>query len=95
MVLLAGTDLGNPFLAPGSSLHMELERLVDAGLTPLEAIQTATINPANVFNMGEELGQVAPNFLADLVMLKKDPLKDIKNIASVEGVVVNGIRGQS
>lgn len=61
--LLAGTDVGNPFLVPGYSLHKELELFVEGGLTPLEALQTATINPARFLEAAEagaELGTGAP-----------------------------------
>ena len=59
-MLLAGTDVGVPLQVPGISLHVELERLVEAGLTPLEALQTATLNPARVLEMADSLGTVEP-----------------------------------
>ena len=55
-MLLAGTDVGVPLQVPGISLHEELERLVEAGLTPLEALRTATLNPARVLDMADSLG---------------------------------------
>lgn len=91
VVILAGTDLGNPFLVPGASLHDELTLLVEAGLSPLEALQTATRNPARVFGTADSLGRVDVDMIADLVILRANPLDDIRNIRSVEGVVLNGV----
>ena len=90
VTLLAGTDVGVPLQIPGLSLHRQLERLVEAGLTPLEALQTATINPARVLGMIDSLGTIEPGKLADLVLLDADPLEDIRNTARIHGVVANG-----
>jgi imidazolonepropionase-like amidohydrolase len=88
--MLAGTDVGNPLLIPGYSLHRELELLVRAGLTPLAALQAATINPARFLNATDSLGTVAPGKLADLVLLDADPLAAIANTRRIRAVVVNG-----
>ena len=88
--VLAGTDVGLPWLLPGFSLHEELELLVGAGLTPLEALQTATLNPAKFFHATDSLGTIAPGKLADLVLLTADPLADIRNTVRIAGVVANG-----
>ena len=88
--MLAGTDVGNPLLVPGYSLHRELELLVQAGLPPLAALQAATINPARFLNATDSLGTVAPGKLADLVLLDADPLVDIGNTRRIRAVVVNG-----
>jgi len=90
VTVLAGTDLGNPFLVPGASPHDELGFLVRAGLTPLEALRSATIQPARVFGLADSLGTVAPGMLADLVLLDADPLDDIANARSVSGVILGG-----
>ncbi len=90
VVILAGTDLGNPFLVPGASLHDELALLVAAGLSPLEALQTATHNPARVFGLADSLGSLGPGMIADLVLLTANPLDDIGNVRLVAGVVLNG-----
>ena len=90
IVLLAGTDVGVPLQVPGISLHVELERLVEAGLTPLEALQTATLNPARVLEMADSLGTVEPGKLADLVLLDANPLEDIRNTQKIRAVVANG-----
>ena len=91
VTLLAGSDLGNPFLVPGHSLHRELEFFVDAGLTPLEALQTATLNPAQVLGVADTMGQVKPGYVADLVLLDANPLEDITNIRGVKGILLRGV----
>jgi imidazolonepropionase-like amidohydrolase len=88
--LLAGTDLGLRDIYPGFSLHDELELLVKAGLTPFEAIRTATTNPALFFGGGTRFGSIRKNYRADLVLLSADPTKDIRNIRKIEGVVLQG-----
>lgn len=88
--IMAGTDTPIFFLTPGASLHRELELLVKGGLTPLEAIEAATSKPAAYFNMQDSLGTVAPNMLADLVILDKNPLDDIRNTKSVNAVIRDG-----
>jgi imidazolonepropionase-like amidohydrolase len=90
VVLLAGTDVGVPFQVPGISLHVELERLVEAGLTPLKALETATLNPARVLKMAESLGTIEPGKLADLVLLDASPLEDIRNTQKIRAVVADG-----
>lgn len=88
--ILAGTDLGNPFIFAGFSLHDELELFVKAGLTPREALQTATINPAKFLGKEKDLGTVQRGKLADLVLLDGNPLENISNTRRISGVVVNG-----
>ena len=88
--LLAGTDLGNPFIYAGSSLHDELAYLVKAGLTPLAALQTATLNPARYIGKEKEIGTVSIGKLADLILLDANPLTDITNTRKIHAVVVNG-----
>jgi imidazolonepropionase-like amidohydrolase len=90
ILLLAGTDVGVPLQVPGISLHVELERLVEAGLTPLEALRTATLNPARVLDMTDSLGTVEVGKLADLVLLDADPLADIRNTQKIRAVIANG-----
>jgi imidazolonepropionase-like amidohydrolase len=88
--ILAGTDLANPYLYPGFSLHDELAILVEAGLTPLEALQTATRNPARFLGREKEVGTVQQGKRADLVLLDDDPLADIHNTTKIRAVVANG-----
>ncbi len=88
--ILAGTDLGNPYLLPGFSLHDELGLLVKAGFTPLEALQAATRNPAEFLGLLDSLGTVEEGKLADLVLLGADPLAAIANTQKIEAVIVGG-----
>jgi imidazolonepropionase-like amidohydrolase len=87
---LAGTDTGNPFCFPGFSLHDELGFMVQAGLTPLEALQTATINPAEFLSLSEILGTVETGRIADLVLLDANPLENIANTKRIAAVVSSG-----
>jgi imidazolonepropionase-like amidohydrolase len=88
--ILAGTDLGNPYLYPGSSLHDELALLTRAGLSALDALRTATLNPARFFGLSDTFGTVAQGKVADLVLLDANPLDDIANTQRIYGVVANG-----
>jgi hypothetical protein len=86
----AGTDtpIGNAL--PGYSLHNELEMLVRAGLSPLEALRSATLRPAEFFGLDGEMGTIAVGRLADLVLLSANPLTDISNTRTIEAVVTKG-----
>jgi imidazolonepropionase-like amidohydrolase len=88
--ILAGSDAPNPWVVPGFGLHDELELLVRAGLTPLQALQTATLNPARFLGRTEELGTVAVGRLADLVLLESNPLEDITHTRRIRAVVADG-----
>jgi len=87
---LAGTDTGALDCYPGFSLHDELALLVRAGLTPMEALQAATRNPAQYLHRLEDLGTVEQGKIADLVLLDANPLDDIRNTTKIHAVVVNG-----
>ncbi len=88
--LIAGTDLGARDVYPGFSLHDELELLVAAGLTPLEALRAATINPARFFGKQSSFGKIANGHAADMVLIDADPLRDISNTKKISAVFVNG-----
>jgi hypothetical protein len=89
--LLAGTDAGGiRDVVPGFSLHDELALLVRAGLTPSEALQAATRNPAAFLGVSDSLGTVETGKLADLVLLDASPLEDIENTRKIAAVVVGG-----
>jgi hypothetical protein len=89
--LMTGTDVSTvQRLAAGYSLHDELEIFVAYGLTPLEALQTATLNPAIFLNRQDELGSVEKGKLADLVLLDANPMTDIKNANKIFAVINNG-----
>ena len=87
--LLAGTDLASSVIYPGFSLHDELGLLVEAGLTPLEALRTATSNPARLFP-NSQAGTIAAGKSADLVLLDANPVEDIRNAQRISGVVLKG-----
>ena len=89
--ILAGSDAPFPFCVPGFSLHDELELLVEAGLSPTEALQSATIRPAEFLGRDGSLGTVEQGKVADLVLLDGNPLEDIRNTRRIAAVVVNGV----
>jgi hypothetical protein len=88
--ILAGTDFGNPYILPGFSLHDELGLLVKAGLTPMEALQSATRNPAEFLGTLDQLGTVETGKIADLVLLRANPLTNIANTQKIEAVIIGG-----
>lgn len=88
---LAGTDTpAGVDVTPGISLHLELQRFVAAGFTPLEALQTATINPARFFGKLADFGTVETGRVADLVLLRANPLEDVANTRAIAGVIADG-----
>jgi imidazolonepropionase-like amidohydrolase len=88
---LAGTDAApGIYIIPGFSLHDELANFVEAGFTPMEALQTATSNPAKFLGMGNTLGSIEPGKIADLVLLSANPLEDIHNTRKISVVIANG-----
>ena len=87
---MAGTDTPIGFLIPGLSLHQEIQELHESGLSELEAIQTATINPAKYFNLENSLGRIKSGFIADLIILDKNPLESISNTKSIHAVIKEG-----
>jgi imidazolonepropionase-like amidohydrolase len=87
---LAGTDVGTPYTYPGFSLHDELTLFVVAGMTPMQALETAATNPALLLNLSKTWGQVAPGYVANLVLLNANPLVNIQNIQRIDAVITNG-----
>jgi len=87
--LAAGTDAANQMLIPGYSEHREMELLVRAGLTPREALRAATRNAAVLIGV-DSLGLLAPGNVADLLILSKDPLADIRNTRAITSVMARG-----
>jgi amidohydrolase family protein len=87
---LAGTDTPNPYCFTGFAVHDELELLVKAGLTPMEALQAATRNPAAYLGKLDSLGTVERGKTADLVLLDANPLEDIRNTRRIAAVVIRG-----
>jgi amidohydrolase family protein len=88
--LLAGTDLPNAVLVPGYSLHGELRALVQAGLSPYQALEAATSAPARFFGQSSDWGTIAPGRRADLILVDRNPLKDLTVLACPAGVVLRG-----
>ena len=86
----AGTDTPIGLGIPGWSLHTELAQLVDAGLTPQEALYAATVQAARFMRLEEETGQVAAGMQADLLLLSANPLDDIANTRKIERVMLGG-----
>jgi hypothetical protein len=88
---LAGTDTpAGVEVTPGISLHLELQRFVAAGFTPLAALQTATLNPAKFYGKERDFGGVKTGRIADLVLLRANPLDDIRNTRTIVGVIADG-----
>jgi imidazolonepropionase-like amidohydrolase len=88
--ILAGSDTPNPKVFPGTSLHEELQLLVEAGLTPMEALRSATFHAARFLGLLGSYGTIAQGKTADLVLLEADPLADIANTLKIEAVVQGG-----
>jgi imidazolonepropionase-like amidohydrolase len=88
--IVAGTDTGDSWTAPGTTLDDELGLLVDAGLTPMEALRSATALAAKLIGWDEGAGVLKTGYAADLVLLDADPLTNIANVAKVSGVAIRG-----
>ena len=86
--VLAGSDTPS-FVLPGISLHREMQLLVDAGLTPMQAIQAATRNNAE-FLQERDMGTVEPGKVADVLIVRENPLADIGNSKTVDRVILGG-----
>ena len=89
--LLAGTDCPNPWVLPGLSLHQELFSMCKAGLTPYQALKTATINASVYLNESDKKGIIKKGYSADFLWLNKNPLVDIRNTLSLNSVVRRGV----
>lgn len=88
--ILAGSDAPNPGTAHGAAIHRELELLVEAGLTPTEALAAATSNPAKAFRL-EDRGRIAPGLRADLVLVAGDPVRDITATRNIVRIWKGGV----
>ncbi len=88
---LAGTDTApGVYIMPGFSLHDELANFVEAGFSPMESLQTATSNPAKFLGTESTAGSIEPGKVADLVLLRANPLDDIHNTQKIDAVIANG-----
>jgi len=87
---MAGTDTPIGYLIPGRSLHIELEVLVESGFSNLEAIKTATVNPATFLGLEDKVGRIKTGYKADLIILNSSPLDKIGNTQDISDVIKNG-----
>ncbi len=88
--IMAGTDMPLAHLIPGFSLHEELVLLVNAGLTPMQALEAATLRPAQYYGLENEQGSIASGMMADMVLLDANPLEDIINTQRINAVMRDG-----
>jgi len=88
--IIAGTDAPDSYVFTGGGLHDELALYVRAGLTPLQALQTATVNAARYSGTADHSGQIAVGFDADVVLLRANPVVDIQALRQVQGLVIAG-----
>lgn len=89
--ILAGTDAGAVYTVHGFSLHDEIEALVrEAGLSPVDALRAATINPAKFLQREQDVGTIDKGKLADLVLLDANPLTEIRNTRRISAVIADG-----
>ena len=87
IIIAAGTDSGTPGVVIGKGLHKELELMVEAGLSPMEAIMTGTKNAADNLGKGSELGTIEKGKLADMIVVSGNPLKEIGETRSIKMVI--------
>lgn len=85
-----GTDMSNPWIAPGISLHREMQLLAEAGVPNDRLLLAATRNAADALGAGERIGRIAPGFEADLLVLDANPLNDIRHTRDIHAVVLDG-----
>ena len=88
--LLLGADAPQIFNPPGYSTHRELMLLVESGLSPYEALKTGTVNVGTYLDEEDKTGKIAPGFIADLILLRKNPLQSIPFHDAIEGVIYRG-----
>ena len=88
--LMIGTDLANPYVFAGFSVHEEMELFQEAGIPPVDVLRAATIVPAKFCGVDDELGTIETGKVASLVLVKGNPLDDVRNLSRIEGVFVRG-----
>jgi hypothetical protein len=88
--IVAGTDAGDTYVFPGFAVHEELAELVRAGLTPAQALRSATIDAALFTGTDRDYGSIEVGKVADIVLLEANPLMDIRNTAKITGLFFNG-----
>jgi len=92
VLITAGSDVAMPWITPGVSFHRELELLVSSGIPPLDVLTIGTRNGARALGISDEVGTVEAGKRADLLVLRADPLKDIRNTREIDLVIMNGHR---
>jgi hypothetical protein len=90
--LLVGSDTAGASMTPGLTVHQEMQLLVDAGLTPMQAIEAATRIPGELVRKRDRVGTLEPGSRGDLVLLAANPLTDIANTRRIAAVVKDGVR---
>ena len=85
-----GTDTNNPYVFPGCSVHVEMELLGQSGLSNADVLRIATLGSAELLGVEDELGKVAPGYVANLIILDENPLEDLRNTWSIDKVVLKG-----
>lgn len=90
VTLITGTDLANPYVYAGFSLHEEMRLFQEAGIPPADVLRAATIVPARFLGLDGRLGTVAAGKTASMVLVRKDPLTDVRHAAEIEGVFLRG-----
>lgn len=88
--ILLGSDAPQLFNVPGFSIHHEMDGMLGAGMTPLEILQSGTVNPATFFEMEATFGQVKEGLVADMVVLEANPLENLKALKQIQGVMLKG-----
>ena len=88
--ILLGSDAPQLFNVPGFSIHHEIDGMERAGLSPLEILQSGTVNPARFFGMEDSFGKIREGMAADLILLQHNPLNDLSALKEIEGVMVRG-----
>jgi imidazolonepropionase-like amidohydrolase len=87
--IIAGTDAGTPG-NPHGSVAVEVKFMVEAGMSTVQALSSATCTAAKVIGMGDKLGSISPGYFADLIFVRGDPLKDIRALDNLCGVMKDG-----
>ena len=88
--VVAGTDSLNPMLIPGIDLHDEFDSMIEAGLTPFQALKTATANPASYVPGFSDAGVLAVGRAANSILVNANPLDDIRALRDPDAVMING-----
>jgi imidazolonepropionase-like amidohydrolase len=90
VMILLGSDAPQVFNVPGFSIHHEMRDMASAGMTPFEILQSGTVNVAHFFDESNRFGSITSGKVADLVLLEKNPLEDIRYAKTIEGVMYRG-----